>query len=104
MKPNHEPDELNEVLEAGYAAPPLDAAFSNNLVRRMQAEVLTQSSLPRKRQMRWAVVICGVGVAAAVGGGLACGRCGRDRLPAKSGFGEARGSLSVHCQSAQGTT
>lgn len=66
MKPNHEPDELNEVLEAGYAAPPLDAAFSNNLVRRMQAEVLTQSSLPRKRQMRWAVVICGVGVAASI--------------------------------------
>jgi hypothetical protein len=66
MQPNHEPDELSEVLEAGYAAPPLDAAFSDNLVRRMQAEVLPQSSLPGKRQMRWAVVLCGVGVAASI--------------------------------------
>jgi hypothetical protein len=66
MQPNHEPDELSEVLEAGYAAPPLDAAFSDNLVRRMQAEVLPQSSLPRKRQMRWSVVLCGVGVAASI--------------------------------------
>ncbi len=66
MQPNHEPDELSEVLEAGYAAPPLDAAFSDTLVRRMQAEVLPQSSLPRKRQMRWAVVLCGVGVAASI--------------------------------------
>lgn len=66
MQPNQEPDELSEMLEAGYAAPPLDAAFSDNLVRRMQAEVLPQSSLPRKRQMRWAVVLCGVGVAASI--------------------------------------
>jgi hypothetical protein len=66
MQPNHEPDELSEVLEAGYAAPPLDAAYSDNLVRRMQAEVLPRSSLPRKRQMRWAVMLCGVGVAASI--------------------------------------
>ena len=66
MQPNHEPDELSEVLEAGYAAPPLDAAFSDNLVRRMQAEVVQQSILPRKRQMRWAVVFCSVGVAASL--------------------------------------
>lgn len=66
IQPSHEPDELSEVLEAGYAAPPLDGAFSDNLVRRMQAEVLPQSSLPRNRQMRWAVVFCSVGVAASI--------------------------------------
>lgn len=66
MLPNHESDELSEVLEAGYVAPPLDAAFSDDLVRRMQAEVVPQSSLPRKRQMRWAVTLCGVGVAASI--------------------------------------
>ena len=66
MQPNHEPDELSEVLEAGYAAPPLDAAFSDELVRRMQAEVVPQSSLPQNRHTRRAIVLCGVGVAASI--------------------------------------
>lgn len=66
MKPNHEPDELSEVLEAGYAAPPLDAAFSDNLVCRMQAEVSLQTRLPRNRPARWAMVLCGVCVAASI--------------------------------------
>ncbi len=66
MQPNNESDELSEMLEAGYAAPPLDNAFSSNLVRRMQAEVVPQSHQPRGRQAGWAVVLCGVGVAASI--------------------------------------
>ena len=60
MQPNNESDELSEMLEAGYAAPPLDNAFSSNLVRRMQAEVVLQAHQPRGRQAGWAVVLCGV--------------------------------------------
>lgn len=66
MQPNNEVDELSEMLEAGYAAPPLDNAFSSNLVRRMQAEVVPQPHPPRGRQAGWAVVLCGVGVAASI--------------------------------------
>jgi hypothetical protein len=66
MKPNHEPDELSEVLEAGYAAPPLDAAFSDELVRRMQDEVVPRSSLTQNRHAHRAIVLCGVGVAASI--------------------------------------
>jgi hypothetical protein len=66
MQRNNETDELSEMLEAGYAAPPLDNAFSSNLVRRMQAEVVPQAHQPRGRQMRWAVMLCGVGVAASI--------------------------------------
>ncbi len=60
MRPNYETDELSEMLEAGYAAPPLDNAFSSNLVRRMQAEVVPQNHEPRGRQAGWAVVLCGI--------------------------------------------
>ena len=66
MQPNHEPDDLSELLEAGYAAPPLDAVFSGDLVRRMQAEVVPQSSLPRNRRLHWAMVLGGASVAASI--------------------------------------
>lgn len=66
MQPNHEADDLSELLEAGYAAPPLDAAFSGNLVRRMQAAVVPQSSLPRNRRLHWAMVLGGASVAASI--------------------------------------
>ena len=65
MQRNNETDELGEMLEAGYAAP-LDNAFSSNLVRRMQAEVVLQAHQARGRQARWAVMLCGVGVAASI--------------------------------------
>ena len=66
MQRNNEIDELSEMLEAGYAAPPLDNAFSSNLVRRMQAEVVPQAHQPRGRQAGWAAVLCGVGVATSI--------------------------------------
>jgi hypothetical protein len=66
MQRNDESEELNDLLESGYAAPPLDDAFSSNLVRQLQAEVAPQTSEPRSRLLRWALALGGVGVAASI--------------------------------------
>lgn len=44
MQPDHESDELQTLLREEYAAPPLDAQFSADLVARLQAEASPRPS------------------------------------------------------------
>lgn len=66
MQPNQESDELSEILAEGYAAPPLNKAFSSDLVRQLQAEVVQQTIAPISRRVRWGVALSGVAIAASI--------------------------------------
>lgn len=63
MQPNHEADELQDLLRKEYGAPPLDKQFSAGLLTRLQVEVSPVRLKSPVKSRRSLLAIC-VGVAA----------------------------------------
>lgn len=66
MQPNDERDAWNELLEADYRVPELDAQFSSHLLYRLQAEVGGPKTTPRNRRSRIPLVCSGIAIAGSV--------------------------------------